>query len=58
MAFEKIISHTGYIVESSSKYDNLVHNKIINAQKVIEYKSKTNRKFNRKVNLTLVEIID
>ena len=23
---EKIISHTGYIVESSSKYDNLVHN--------------------------------
>ena len=26
---EKIISHTGYIVESSSKYDNLVHNKII-----------------------------
>ena len=26
---EKIISHTGYFVESSSKYDNLVHNKII-----------------------------
>ena len=26
---EKIISHTGYIVESSSKNDNLVHYKTI-----------------------------